>query len=431
MARKAYALTEDEARDFNRMRTERRRHGAPKARRSPRRRKYGGGSTRWIDSSSFTIVELNPGTGAPIGYMDRGRRRFLFSATEISDRCIFYSSDGYLYATSGGWINQDNGVLMKWNVGTHRVEWYSSEGAMTSPGAHLSAAGAISGSMGNSGGANANKCEQGICEASDGAIWVAGGSNGQIAAFNPTTGAQTVSIASVPSDAVYRADSSGGVLVVDTSGTGGKYLRVYNSSGTETASWSTALPTFVEVASGVIAISLSSSATLKTLNLEDLTEISSRSAPAGETYIAGTTDGTTVWVATAHATTPKYRSYSAANLATENWNASRDTTNNASFHMKYANSAIYDWSSHVRKINASTGAEIWDFAGSNVLPQKRIDCAVGTSYVYVACSADLFFAINDSTGEAVFTESFAGNSWGGVVATSDGKLFVAGRRTLI
>lgn len=43
MAR-GYALTEAEARDFNRMRRDYGRENPPKARRSPRRRRHGGGS---------------------------------------------------------------------------------------------------------------------------------------------------------------------------------------------------------------------------------------------------------------------------------------------------------------------------------------------------------------------------------------------------
>lgn len=388
------------------------------------------GTTR-VDPPSFTIVEIDPDNGAPIIHMDRGRRRFSPSAADVRDADILYSSDGYLYAAGSGWINKDTGSLIKWNPDTGAVVWYSTKGSLTSPGTVMSTGGIHSGGIGNSaGGGGAAKCQSNLCEASDGVIWLAGGTNGTgwIGAFDPDTGAQTIEINHL-SDAVYPADSSGGVVVIDCSGTDGKYIRVYDASGTETASWTAFVPTFCEVIGSIIVVGNGSN--LKTLNKGDLTEISTRSVPAGETFLAGTTDGTNVYVSTSHATTPKYRSYLVSNLATENWNGNRDTANNTTAHLKYANSALYDWSTHLRKISASDGSETWELTAGNTAPTTRMSCAVTSDLVYWGnnSSASNVYAVDESSGEVLWTEGIGNNAVGRILPTDDGRLFICGTRT--
>lgn len=436
MAPKGYVLTPAEARDFNRMRARNRRQGPPKARRSPRRRRYpsGGTTTTRTDPSSWTVVEIDPSDGAQVALMDRGRRRYSGSATEVRDIGMMYDQDNQvLYVCGNGWINKSNGVLVKWDVDpdsdtAYSALWYSTEGSFTSPGVHLSTAGVISGSVG--GATSGTKIGENLAKASDGKIWLAGGT--RLAAYDPDTGAQSIDIA-VPTNAVFRADSSGGVMIVDTAGTGGKYMRIYNSSGTETASWSVGNAAFVEVSGAVILVANAAGTTLKTLNLADLTEISTRSVPAGETYLSGCTDGTNAYVATDHATTPKYRSYLVSNLATENWNATRDTTAKASVHMKIANSALYDWSTHVRKISASDGSETWEYTGDNTQPGRN-GCAVDSSRVYVGINSTNInlHVLNESTGNAVWSEGNWNTNTGFqyVLATADGRVFMCGARTL-
>ena len=428
MAPKGYVLNESEARDFNRMRAERRRRGPPKARRQPRRRMHGGVTlSRDLVNSyggPWTIAEYDPDTGSIIRTMDRGRRRQ--TNTISKDVAILLAEDGdHIYAAGVLDINEADGEVVKWNINNYSRQWNSAKGSKTPT---------VFSDI-TSGFASVRPYGP-ILEASDGFIWTCFGrgvGSDTVSRINPTTGAQTHEFA-VSSGILQlmKADSSGGVVAASITATGGKYMRVLDATAAETASYSTAIVDVYE--SGGILVTVEGGPALRTLNADDLTSIVNRGAPSdASSFLSACHDGTHVYTAS----TTKYFKYDMATLATEVWaSAARGHNNSHALKMHPTNGHFYDCAftggsntvGGIYKVAAADGVTAWSYTtqGSVFI---RTALAFGTDFVvFIGFTNGGYniYCLEDSDGSVRWNDFWTQPY--GLQVTSDDRIFVCGPR---
>lgn len=389
------------------------------------------------DTAPWTIAEYDPATGDVIKTWDRGRPRgqvFTF------DSQLLWSSDGYLISTGGGHINRNTGNVIKWNVDAEDDEperiWESDQQTL-----HAAPDGGVNGTRG---------MDNLLIEASDGYIWRVGGTGAvgtqYIARHDPDSGAQTHegNVGTVLNGLlqIEKADNDGGVVVGGTAALSGHYLHVLDNTATKTAGYGTAVKAMVEHGGRLYLITGATGNTLTILNAADLSAVDSRTLTGTEIYASLTTDGTTVWTTTT-ATSPttfRYRAYDATNLATEQWNATRDTAQGTSWRLIYANSYLYDFSETVRKIDPANGSEVWQAtsaAAGSTVPRRMTGCLVTATYIVKIdiTSNENIFCINESDGSAFWRDTLTANQSPNAQAQSaivspDGRLFLCTRRTM-
>src|SRR5690606_7141537 len=141
---------------------------------------------------------------------------------EVIDVNCLLSTDGYLYSGGSGYINQNTGVLAKWDIDDATLVWHSNAGVLRNP------------VIGN--GTLMGQC---IFEASDGAVWTCGSTSiSYVARHDPATGAQTHEFGTLAASQLLDG-GSGAVIVAHATATGGKYLRRLDASLSETHSYTT------------------------------------------------------------------------------------------------------------------------------------------------------------------------------------------------
>lgn len=381
----------------------------------------GRGTTTTSIGTCWTIVEYDPITGDVIQTFDRGRGRFAGGSAPFDVTLMLSADENYLYAFGGGPPRPDTTkqwTLVKWDINSGELLWYSDEGSFTPPAATISATSQL-----------VDGC---IVEASDGYIWTCSGpgsaNNGQVARHDPATGIQShqFSGADTIGYQIMACPTGGAVVIADPNFVGSKFLRRLDNTATETHSYGTGLLMCEEYGGKIYILT---GATIKTLSMTDLSVLDSRAGTGGaDTYRVLTTDGTTVWVSTVTGANSKYRAYDATNLsAAELWNAARDTTLATTARLIHKNSALYDFSEHVRNINHSTGAETWESSNSFTtgVPPRRTACAVGSDFTLSIHTR--LVCVNNSDGSTRWTDF--GTSIQSVVVTSDDRCFACMQRT--
>lgn len=388
------------------------------------------------DTKPFTIAEYDPDTGDVLKTWDRGRQR---GGSPHGDLELAWSSDGYLLAAGSGDINRENGNVIKWDVDAvdpdpERV-WESNQTSLN-PAPERA-------------GPGAGRMDRILLEADDGYIWRIGGAGAigsqYIARHAPGSGSQTheLLIGSPAANSLLQLEpaGSGAVVVGGTVAISGDYLHRVSTSGSKTHGYATACFAFTEFGGRLYVITGATGNGLAILDASDLSVIDSRSAPAGETYQAIETDGTTVWTATTASgpTVRRLRAYDATDLSTEQWNSTRDSTLTDSYRLIYANSYLYDFAEAVRKFDPTDGTEIWQSGSSTGAPRRRQGCIVTSDFVLKIGSSNIGVnCYEESDGSTrwddILIDTTGPNSQGamatGAVVNPDGRLFVCTRRSM-
>ncbi len=378
----------------------------------------GGGNGGGGTSGPFTIQEYDAAGGDVVHQFDRGRSRTNSSPT-IEDTDIILSSDEeYLYAIGRGEVNADSGCITKWNLSTYDLVWRSDRNGLTAT--PVSSSTPVT-----------RQLDQMLCEASDGYIWACSGVNSdssvRVSRTDPDTGIQSHSVSDGANfgHALFTADSSGGIIVSNQStATGGNYLAVIDTSGSPTATGTTAVRCAFRYSTYLI---YGGATTLEILNAADLTSVRSRSNPASEAYISVVSDGTTVWTLTFNsgAGTYKIRAYDFTNLATETFNASLSGSLDR---FVYRNGQLAVVGTSVQLLNTSNGSVTWSQTSLGT-PNRGTCCDIGSDFVVFASAGD---AVHDvwcfelSTGAIRWKDFITGAR--SVVVSSDDRIFICSQR---
>lgn len=391
-----------------------------KARRMPRRRNVGGGTTRTGDPSfgaPWTIAEYEPATGGILGTFYRGRNRGATTGS-LFDTGMLWSSDDFLYASGSGDINADTGCIVKWNPSSREKEWESSDNggnATVFPTTNAAVTEAI----------------LTLVEASDGFIWSCSGPGGTsyITRTNPETGVQSHSYGTAAAMQLFRADNSGGIVIHNQAAS--PYLRVLDNTATSTATHTTT--TFnVNENNGVLCCT-STSAALRLLNADDLTTIDSLAAPSG-VWLGAVSDGTHVYAAYS----ANYTKLDATNLAAAAlWTNTKDT--DLSLNLFLHDGRLYDCHYQnannniggVVKIDTSTGAELWDYTNHGRVLHEPSGIAFGSDFVvFVTIGTNTYtvVCVNDSDGSLRWRDTWSGVRK--VLVAPDDRVFVCGQKLL-